>query len=73
MVEEKVEALEQQFERERKETVNYLKSLEVNDRRDKFWYLEDRLRRDNLRFDGSTRMTTSPGMIKRRKYKELPL
>ena len=70
-----MEALEQQFEKERKESINYFKSIEAenNDLKDKLWDLEDRSRRDNLRFDGSTRITMSRGMIKRRKYKELPL
>ena len=75
LLEEKVEALEQQFENERKESINYFKSIEAenNDLKDKLWDFEDRSRRDNLRFDGSTRITMSRGMIKRRKYKELPL
>ena len=75
IVEEKVEALEQQLEKERKESINYFKCIEAenNDLNDKLWDLEDRSRRDNLRFDGSTRITMSRGMIKRRKYKELPL
>ena len=70
ILEEKVEALEQQFEKERKESINYFKSIEAenNDLKDKLWDLEDRSRRDNLRFDGSTRIM-SRGMIKRRKYK----
>ena len=75
ILEEKVEVLEQQFEKERKESINYFKSIEAenNDLKDKLWDLKDRSRRDNLRFDGSTRITMSCGMIKRRKYKELPL
>ena len=45
-----MEALEQQFEKERKESINYVKSFEAEnkDLKDKLRDLEDRSRRDNF-------------------------
>ena len=51
-----MEALEQKFEKEMKESIHYLKSIEVEnkDLKDKLRDLEERSRRDNLRFHGIT-------------------
>ena len=45
IVEGKMEALQQKFEKERKGSINYLKSIEaeIKDLKDKFRDLEDRL------------------------------
>ena len=55
-VEKKMEALEQKFEKEIKESMNYIKSIETEnkDPKDKLGDLKDWSQRDNLHFDGIT-------------------
>lgn len=51
-----MEALEQQFQKQRKQSINYVKSIEAEnkDLKDKLRDLEDKSQRDSLHFDGLT-------------------
>ena len=67
IVEAKMKALEQNFEKERKESIDCFKSIEVEnkDLKHKLRDLEDSSRRDSLRFDGIREYEKSRGVILR--------